>query len=56
MSRFPPIWRGDANLTVLEHPTLELTLLRPAQVLAGYRFSAALTVDDLVPLKDLRRN
>jgi acetoacetate decarboxylase len=50
------VWKGDAELTLLEHPTLELTLLKPTKVLAGYRFSAAMTVDDLVPLKDLRRN
>jgi acetoacetate decarboxylase len=49
-----PIWKGDATLHVYDHPYLELPDLRPKAVLAGYRFSFALTVDDLLPLRDLR--
>lgn len=49
-----PIWKGEAELSILDHPYLELPDLRPHRVLAGYRFSIALTVDDLVPLMDLR--
>ena len=49
-----PIWRGDAALRVFDHPYLELPDLRPTSVVAGYRFSFALTVDDLIPLRDLR--
>jgi acetoacetate decarboxylase len=49
-----PIWKGEAQLGFLEHPTIELPALRPVSVGAGYRFSFALTVDDLVPLRDLR--
>jgi acetoacetate decarboxylase len=49
-----PIWRGTAELRILEHPYLELPALSPIKVLGGYRFSVAMTVDDLVPLKDLR--
>jgi hypothetical protein len=49
-----PIWKGDATLQVFDNPYLELPLLRPKAVLAGYRFSFALTVDDLVCLRDLR--
>jgi acetoacetate decarboxylase len=49
-----PIWRGEASLTIFDHPYLELPGLRPTSVVAGYRFSFALTVDDLLPLKDLR--
>ena len=49
-----PIWKGEATLRVFEHPYLELPELRPVRVLAGYRFSCALTVDDLVLLRDLR--
>ena len=49
-----PIWKGEATMAVFEHPHLELSDLRPTAVLAGYRFSFALTVDDLIPLRDLR--
>jgi acetoacetate decarboxylase len=52
--QFSPIWKGEATLEVFDHPYLELPDLRPEQVLAGYRFSFALTVDDLVLLRDLR--
>jgi len=52
--RISPIWKGDATLRIFDHPYLELPDLRPAKVLAGYRFSCALTVDDLVFLRDLR--
>lgn len=48
------VWRGDAELRIADHPYLELPDLRPMHVTAGYRFSCALTVDDLVLLKDLR--
>jgi acetoacetate decarboxylase len=49
-----PIWKGEATLQVFEHPYIELPDLRPTAVIAGYRFSFALTVDDLLPLRDLR--
>jgi acetoacetate decarboxylase len=49
-----PVWKGDATLTVFDHPHLELPALAPREVLAGYRFSCALTVDDLIVLRDLR--
>jgi acetoacetate decarboxylase len=52
--RLSPIWKGDATLEVFDHPYLELPELRPLRVLAGYRFTCTLTVDDLVPLRDLR--
>ena len=48
------IWKGEATLQILDHPYLELPDLRPVQVISGYRFSCALTVDDLVFLRDLR--
>lgn len=48
------VWKGDAELRVFDHPYLELPDLRPTEVLAGYRFACALTVDDLVLLEDLR--
>lgn len=50
-----PIWAGKAELQIFDHPYLELPDLRPIAVIAGYRFSFALTVDDLLPLRDLRR-
>jgi acetoacetate decarboxylase len=49
-----PIWKGAASLQFFDHPYLELPSLRPVNVGAGYRFSCALTVDDLIPLIDLR--
>ena len=49
-----PIWTGDAEMEFFDHPYLELPRLRPTEVVAGYRFSFALTVDDLICLKDLR--
>lgn len=49
-----PIWKGEATLRFFDHPYLELPELRPTNVLAGYRFSCALTVDDLTLLVDLR--
>jgi len=51
-----PIWKGDAELRVFDHPCLELPDLLPTTVLAGYRFSCALTVDDLELLRDLRED
>lgn len=49
--RVSEIWSGPAELHFSEHPFLELPDLRPTRVLAGYRFSIALTVDDLIVLK-----
>jgi acetoacetate decarboxylase len=49
-----PIWKGDATLQIFDHPYRELPELRPTKVVAGYRFSCALTVDDLILLRDLR--
>lgn len=50
-----PIWTGDAEMQIFDHPYLELPDLKPVKVIAGYRFSFALTVDDLVFLRDLRK-
>jgi acetoacetate decarboxylase len=52
--RISPIWTGDATLRLFDHPYLELPDLRPTSVIAGYRFSFAFTVDNLIPLRDLR--
>ena len=52
--QFSSIWTGAASLTFHDHPTLEIGALKPTRVLAGYRFSFAFTVDDLIHLKDLR--
>jgi acetoacetate decarboxylase len=48
------IWKGSAEMQVFEHPYLELPDLRPTAMIAGYRFSFALTVDDLLPLRNLK--
>ena len=52
--QFSTIWTGEASLSVLAHPHQEIGDLAPVTVGAGFRFSFAFTVDDLVPLKDLR--
>lgn len=49
-----PAWKGEAELRIFDNPYLELSDLRPLRVVAGYRFECALTVDDLVFLRDLR--
>ena len=49
-----PMFKGDAMLTIHDHPRLELSMLRPVSTGPGYRFSVALTVDDLEILADLR--
>jgi acetoacetate decarboxylase len=52
--KISPVWKGEATLSIFGHPRLELAELRPKSVIAGYRFSFALTVDDLIRLCDLR--
>lgn len=52
--RISPVWKGEAALCIFDHPYLELPELRPVKVLAGYRFTCALTVDDLTLLRDLK--
>jgi len=52
--QFSTIWKGEATLALFDHPSNELSDLQPIRVLAGYRFSFAFTVDDLVHLRDLR--
>lgn len=52
--KISPIWKGEATMKVFDHPYLELPDLRPRVVIAGYRFSFALTVDDLIHLRNLR--
>jgi hypothetical protein len=52
--QFSSMWTGDATLTFYDHPTLELSALRPTRVLGGFRFTFAFTVDDIVHLRDLR--
>jgi len=39
----------------VEELHLEIGDLKPTRVGAGFRFSFAFTVDDVVPLKDLRK-
>jgi len=48
------IWKGEATLKIFDHPYLELPDLRPVNVIAGYRFTCAMTVDNLVFMRDLR--
>src|SRR5262245_60392788 len=53
--QFSTIWCGDVSLRLFSHPHLEIGDLAPTTVGAGFRFSFAFTVDDVVPLKDLRK-
>lgn len=53
--KISPIWKGKAALKIYDHPRLEIGDLAPERVIAGYRFSAAITVDDLILLRDLRQ-
>lgn len=50
------IWKGEATMEIFDHPYIELHDLCPTEIIAGYRFSFALTVDDLIHLRDLRTN
>jgi acetoacetate decarboxylase len=47
------ILRGEARLNLYDHPRLEISMLRPVSTGSGYRFSFALTVDDLEMLAEL---
>jgi len=49
------IWKGDAKLIFHDNPYLELFELRPTSVIAGYRCTFAMTIDDIVPLRDLNK-
>lgn len=46
-----PVRKGPAAFTIFDHPYTELSDLRPARVLCGYRFTVACTIDDLELLK-----
>ncbi len=53
--KISPIWKGVAHLNIFDHPYTELIDLKPTSVIAGYRFSVALTVDNLLYLCDLKK-
>jgi acetoacetate decarboxylase len=48
------IWEGRAELSLFDAPGEEHTLLAPASVDRGYRFTFAYTVDDLETVRNLR--
>ena len=50
---FSTIWEGDAKMKFYDNPYLELPALKPLKINKGYRFSFALTVDDIIKLKSL---
>jgi acetoacetate decarboxylase len=50
--KLSPVWKGKASLTIHDHPHNEFHDLEPVRVLSGYKFTVALTVDDLAPLCD----
>ena len=47
------IWEGPAELELLPAPGEEPTLLAPLDVVRGYRFTFAYTVDDLETVMEL---
>ncbi|AKL97316.1 acetoacetate decarboxylase [Clostridium aceticum] len=53
--RISSIWKGEASMEIFHHPHTELPDLKPTSVIAGYRFSVALTVDDLIHLYNLKQ-
>lgn len=46
-----PIWKGEATLELSDDPSLEISGLKPISVMAGYRFTIALTVHNLIRLE-----
>lgn len=42
--RIDNVWTGDAELTIFESPHDEVSMLKPVEVLGGYRFSFAETI------------
>ena len=49
------VWKGDASLTIFDNPYLEVADLRPTRVTAGYRFDFGFTLDESLPIRDLRK-
>ena len=47
------VWEGAAELELFDAPAEEHTLLAPARIARGYRFTFAYTVDDLETVKEL---
>ena len=48
------VWRGKATLNIFDSPWHELSTLKPVKIGHGYRYTFAMTVDDLIPVQDLR--
>jgi acetoacetate decarboxylase len=48
-----PVWEGDAKMKFYDNPYLELNLLNPLKIKAGYRFTFAMTIDNLISLKKI---
>jgi acetoacetate decarboxylase len=47
------VWEGDAELELFAAPGEEHTLLKAVDIVRGYRFTFAYTVDDLETVKEL---
>jgi hypothetical protein len=47
------IWEGAAELELFDAPGEEHTMLAPVDVVRGYRFTFAYTVDDLETVREL---
>jgi len=48
------VWEGSATLEFCESPHQELHLLAPVKVGNGYVYSIAMTIGDLIEIRDLR--
>lgn len=51
-----PVWRGPATLEFGRSPWSEIGDLAPLRVGYGYRYTFAMTVDDLLSVRDLRQD
>lgn len=48
-----PVWQGDATLGIFDSPWHEIGALAPMRLGSGYRYTFAMTIDDLTHLSDL---
>ncbi len=51
--KISPVWKGEASLKFFDHPYTELPDIKIKSVKDGYRFTVALTIDDLIRLRNL---
>jgi hypothetical protein len=52
-ARRTEVWEGEADIEFFPAPDNELDAFRPVAVRRGYRYSMAMTIDDLEVLEEL---